>query len=120
LWEQGVPRERASKVWDNIALHTWDINLFRDDDARLTQLGLLYDVVGVADAKLDPADVAEVVRRYPRLGFKRGFHDMLTHELESKQPYAHFHHACTIIAHRRSPIEMPDLQEALNGAPFDE
>jgi hypothetical protein len=120
LEERGVPGDRAWKVWDNIALHTWDINLFKDDGTRLTQLGLLYDVVGVADAKLDPADVAEVVRRYPRLGFKRGFHDMLSHELDSKQPYEHFHHACTLIAHQRAPIVMPDLQAALNGAPFED
>jgi len=120
LREQGVPCERASKVWDNIALHTCDINLFRDDDARLTQLGLLHDVVGVADAQLDPVDIAEVVRRYPRSGFKRGFHDLLTQELDRKQPYPHFHHACTLIAHHRGQLEMPDLQVALDGAPFDD
>jgi hypothetical protein len=120
LEERDVPNDRAWKVWDNIALHTWDINLFKDDDARLTQLGLLYDVVGVADAKLDPGDIAEVLRRYPRLGFKRGFHDMLLHELDSKQPYQHVHHACTLIAHRRAPMEMPDLQAVLNGAPFED
>jgi hypothetical protein len=120
LEERDVPNDRAWKVWDNIALHTWDINLFKDDDARLTQLGLLYDVVGVADVKLDPGDIAEVLRRYPRLGFKRGFHDMLLHELDSKQPYQHVHHACTLIAHRRAPMEMPDLQAVLNGAPFED
>jgi hypothetical protein len=26
-----VPQGRAQAVWDNIALHPWDINLFRDD-----------------------------------------------------------------------------------------
>jgi hypothetical protein len=31
LVEKGISRERAQSVWDNIALHTWDINLFRDD-----------------------------------------------------------------------------------------
>jgi len=120
LLEHQVPDDRAWKVWDNIALHTWDINLFKDDDARLTQLGLLHDVVGVPDAKLDPADVAEVLRRYPRLGFKRGFHDLLCQELDRKQPYEHFHHATALIAHRRGTLDMPDLQAALDGAPFDD
>ena len=89
LTGKGVSRERAQKVWDNIALHTWDINLFRDDTSRLMELGVLYDVVGVEDAKLDPTDVAEVVRRYPRLNFKRVFNDTLTRELDRKQPYKH-------------------------------
>jgi len=120
LEAHNVPNDRAWKVWDNIALHTWDINLFKDDDARLTQLGLLHDVVGVADANLDPADIAEVLRRFTRLGFKRGFHDLLHQELESKQPYEHFHHACALIAHRRGTLVMPDLQAALDGAPFEE
>ncbi|MET1027208.1 MAG: hypothetical protein ABWY00_08575 [Dongiaceae bacterium] len=120
LVEQGVSPDRAQKVWDNIALHTWDINRFRDDTSRLMQLGLAYDVVGVADAKLNPADVAEVVQRYPRLRFKRRFHDLLCEEVDSKQPYEHFHHICTCIANSRSPLAMPNAQARLNGAPFDE
>ncbi len=38
LVDSGVSRERAQAVWDNIALHTWDINLFRSDTSRLTEL----------------------------------------------------------------------------------
>jgi hypothetical protein len=75
---------------------------------------LSNDVVGVADAKLDPVDIAEVVRRHPR----RGFHDLLHRELESKQPYEHVHHACALIAHRHGTLEMPAFQAALGGAPF--
>ena len=120
LVEEGVPSERAQKVWDNIALHTWDINLFRDDTSRLMELGILYDVVGVAGAKLDLADVAEVVRRYPRLDFKRAFNEVLTKELDRKRPYKHFFHVCSHIEQNRSPISMPDAQTLLNHAPFDE
>ena len=71
LVERGLVGGPRQKVWDNIALHTWDLNQFRGDTSRLMQLGLAYDVSGVAGAQLDPADVAEVVRRYPRLNFKR-------------------------------------------------
>ncbi|WP_422929252.1 HD domain-containing protein [Singulisphaera sp. PoT] len=120
LLGQGVPPDRAQKVWDNIALHTWDINYYRDDTSRLMQLGLAYDVVGVAGANLDPADVSEVVRRYPRLDFKRGFNEMLNHEVDIKQPYPHFFHICTRIAHNRSPIAIADAPIILGTAPFDE
>jgi hypothetical protein len=120
LMEQGVSPDRAQQVWDNIALHTWDVNLFRGDTSRLMQLGLAYDVSGVPGAELDRADVAEVVRRYPRLDFKRSFNDLLNHELDSKRPYRHWFHICTRIAHNRAPLTVEDAPTVLNWAPFDE
>ncbi|MEW6397115.1 MULTISPECIES: HD domain-containing protein [unclassified Afipia] len=121
LMANGVAEARAWQVWDIIALHTWDINLYREDAARLVQFGVLYDVIGLPGATLDSDDVAEVVRRFPRLGFKRGFHELLCEELANKQPYEHRLHICTCIAHHRmKPITIPDGQELLNGAPFDE
>jgi len=67
LVAQGISADRAQAVWDNIALHTWDMNFFRSDTSRLMQLGLSYDVSGVQGAQLDASDVAEVIRRYPDL-----------------------------------------------------
>ncbi len=120
LVQQGVSIDRAQKVWDNIALHTWDINLFRDDTSRLMQLGLAYDVSGVPGAQLEPADVAEVVGRYPRLNFKRVFNEMLNHEVDTKQPYQHWFHICSRIAHNRSALTIVDAPTVLSWAPFDE
>jgi hypothetical protein len=120
LEQQGVSIDRAQKVWDNIALHTWDMNLRRGDTSRLMQLGLAYDVSGVPGAQLDPIDVAEVVRRYPRLHFKRSFNELLNHELDNKQPYQHWFHICSRIAHNRSPLTIVDAPTVLSWAPFDE
>jgi hypothetical protein len=120
LVQRGASEGRAQKVWDNIALHTWDMNHFRGDTSRLMQLGLAYDVAGVAGAQLDPADVTEVVRRYPRLNFKRAFNEMLNHELDCKQPYPHWFHICSRIAHNRSPLTIVDAPAVLDLAPFDE
>jgi hypothetical protein len=121
LVDRDYSTDRAQMVWDNIALHTWDINLFRNDTSRMTQLGIAHDVVGVPDGKkLDAADVAELLRRYPRLNFSRGFHHMLEHELDSKQPYPHAFHPCTRIAHSRSPVEILDMRTLQSGAPFGE
>jgi hypothetical protein len=117
---KSVPQVRAQAVWDNIALHTWDINLFRDDTSRVMQLGIAHDVVGVPDAGLDPADLAELLRRYPRLGFGRGFHEALEHELDSKQPYPHAFHPCTRIAHERAPLKISSMSSLQMGAPFSE
>jgi HD domain len=120
LADRGVSEDRAQKVWDNIALHTWDMNQFRGDTSRLMQLGLAYDVSGVQDAQLDPADVAEVLRRYPRLQFKRAFNEMLNHEVDRKQPYPHWFHICSRVEHNRSPLTIVDAPVVLDWAPFDE
>jgi hypothetical protein len=120
LVDNGVSADRAQKVWDNIALHTWDINLFRDETSRMMELGVLYDVLGVPDASLDADDVVKVVRRYPRLKFKTAFNDTLNRELDAKQPYPHVFHICSTIAHNRAPLRMPDAPTVLNMAPFDE
>jgi len=120
LKDRDVPDIRSWQVWSTIALHTWDLNLYKEDEARLVELGILHDVRGLPDAELDPAEVAEIVKRYPRLGFKRGFYALLCEELDAKQPYQHVNHICTCIAHNRSPMTMPDGQAVLNCAPFDE
>lgn len=120
LGAQGVSTDRAQKVWDNIALHTWDMNQFRGDTSRLMQCGLAYDVSGVPGAQLDAADVAEVLRRYPRLDFKRAFNETLNRELDCKQPYPHWFHICSRIEHNRSPLTIVDAPIVLGWAPFDE
>jgi hypothetical protein len=122
LKDHGVPDDRTWQVWTTIAAHTWDLNLFKEDEARITQLGILYDVIALPpEINIDPDDVAEVVRRYPRLGFKRAFYEMHCEELDTKQPYPHRFHMCTCIEHqRKGKLEIPDPQAWLDGAPFDE
>ncbi|MGT2478851.1 HD domain-containing protein (plasmid) [Methylobacterium oryzae CBMB20] len=120
LVENGVAQERAQLVWDNIALHTWDLNAFRGDTSRIMQRGLACDVSGVQDANLDPDDVAEVLRRYPRLGFKRGFNVLLNDEVDRKRPYPHWFHICSRVAHNREPLKILDAPDILEMAPFDD
>jgi cyanamide hydratase family protein with HD domain len=120
LVAQGVAADRAQNVWDNIALHTWDMNHFRGDTSRLMQLGLAYDVSGVQGAELDADAVAEVLKHYPRLQFKRAFNELLNHELDTKQPYAHWFHICSRVAHNRAPLPIVDAPTVLGWAPFSE
>lgn len=120
LIERGVSENRAQNVWDNIALHVWDVNQFRGDTSRLMQLGLAYDVSGISGAQLESVDVAEVLRRFPRLDFKRAFNETLNRELDRKAPYPHWFHICSRIAHNRSPLTIEDAPAVLDWAPFDE
>jgi len=120
LSDKGVDEDRAQKVWDNIALHTWDMNPFRGDTSRIMQQGLAYDVSGAPGLSLDKRDVAEVLRRFPRLNFKKEFNDMLNHEADTKKPYPHWFHICSRVLHNRAPLEIVDSSVVLGWAPFDE
>jgi hypothetical protein len=120
LLDKGTPNDRAWRVWDNIALHTWDINLFRDDTSRLLERGIQYDVRGLKDMQLDPSDVEDLILQYPRLEFKRGFYELLRREVDSKQPYEHSFHLCMCVAHNQLKLTLPDAKTVLNGAPFDD
>ena len=37
---------------DDIALHTWDMNMFRGETSQAVQFGIAYDVVGFPAWKL--------------------------------------------------------------------
>ncbi|RRA49258.1 metal-dependent phosphohydrolase [Acidipila sp. EB88] len=118
LLGRGVADDRAWRVWDNIALHQWDINLYRDDTSRLLQKGIYFDVRGDADSGLDSNGVREILRRFPRMGFKNGFYSLLEKEIATKQPYKHSYGLCTCLAHHQSWITMPDPKRVIDGAPF--
>lgn len=122
LIEWGVEEDRTWKVWTNIAAHTWDINLFKENESRISQLGILYDVIALPpEITLDQDKVDQIVKRYPRLDFKKGFYDMHKEELINKSPYPHRFHMCTCIAHEQGhKLEIPDPKAWLDGAPFAE
>lgn len=52
LIERGQPKAVAQNVWDDIALHTWDMNMFRGETSQAVQFGIAYDVVGFPAWKL--------------------------------------------------------------------
>ncbi|WP_026909734.1 phosphohydrolase [Patulibacter minatonensis] len=70
--EHGAAPERAALVGAAIAGHiTAGANEDLADPAGFVSAGALMDVVGARVHQTDPAFMAEVLRRHPRLGFKR-------------------------------------------------
>ncbi|MGH6892649.1 MAG: hypothetical protein ACREEP_10355 [Dongiaceae bacterium] len=116
----GLCEEKAWLVWDNIALHTFDHNLYRQPEARAVQSGILADAVGLGIERLGKGAVAEILAAFPRLGFKRELFRLLRHEAETK-PQGHIFHPSTMIAHHcLGGIHIPDARPMIDGAPFDE
>jgi HD domain len=121
LRDKQMSPDRSWLVWDTIALHPLgDVNLHKEPEARIVQLGIVADAVGMGVDSLDPKAVAEVVGRYPRCGFKAGFFQLLASEAQAK-PDTHVIHPVHMAAHHCGYcVPIPDARALLDAAPFAE
>lgn len=117
--DRNLCRDRSWRLWDMIALHTHDLNLFRRDEDWALQMGILADVVGAGLETLDKQSVDRIVTRFPRHDFKRGFYQLLCSEVGKGSPPPQ--HPSTMIAyHERRDFVMPDARDLIHSAPFKE
>lgn len=82
LAELGWPAERAETAADAIYLHMHEVGLGDTPEAVLLDLGTAVDVRGVRISEVSAKDF--VVERFPRLGFKEHFIELLTDQAERK------------------------------------
>jgi hypothetical protein len=117
---RGLSPEKSWLVWDNIALHPLDLNLYKEPEAKAVEWGIWADVVGADLDRLEASAVREIVTAYPRLNFKRELFQLLRQEAVAK-PHAHLFHPTTMIAHHcLGGLDIPDAQALIDSAPFDE
>ena len=60
-------------VWDGIAMHASAIGQFKRPEIALVGEGAGIDVLGPDFSRIKKTDVAEVVKAFPRMGFKVAF-----------------------------------------------
>src|SRR5579884_1478004 len=75
----GLSARDARRIWDATVMHDmrWAFVERQSPEVILVASGAAADVVGPDRGMIRPADVAEVVRLLPRLGFKAGFKKLL-------------------------------------------
>jgi hypothetical protein len=73
LEEHKYSTDRIGIVWDGIAMHTSLLGQFKQPEIALVGAGAGADVIGPDPAQIKRTDVEEVVRIFPRLGFKNAF-----------------------------------------------
>lgn len=120
LDERAVDPARAWLIWDTIALHTHDLNLHKEPEARAVQTGILIDVVGTGLERLEPAAAAAIVRFFPRLQFKACFASLLAEDAERIAVLPPFHPIVMVHHAAGKRIEIPDPAALIAAAPFDE
>ena len=121
LGEHDYGDAAAWLVWDTIALHTWgDINLYKQPEARVAQMGITADVVGFGLASVERSAIEEVVRAFPRHQFNRDFFALLLKEAREK-PDSHIVHPVHMVGHHCcGGVPIPDARAMIDASPFGE
>jgi hypothetical protein len=117
--KHGLSDAKAWLVWDTIALHTYDLNMHKQIEARLVQQGILADIVGMGVDELGRDRVDAVVVAFPRLNCKQEFARLLMSEAEAKPQLPAFHPTTMFRHHCMGGVQIPDARPMIDGAPFD-
>lgn len=73
LLGKGMDPDRASTVWDGIAMHVLAIGRFRLPEIALVGAGAGADVLGPDATETSQHEIEEILSAFPRLGFKKQF-----------------------------------------------
>jgi hypothetical protein len=119
--DRGLPDRRAQLIWDLVALNsTPSIALHKEPEVAVGTLGIGLDYGGFGFDSIPPADIAEILSAFPRLGMKQRFAEICRHLVIAK-PGASSDNFLRDFGERfvpcYSPVSSVDL---LMNAPFEE
>lgn len=73
LETNAYPKQRIETVWDGIAMHASAIGHFKQSEIALVGEGAGADVLGADSSQINKSDIDEILKAFPRLGFKGAF-----------------------------------------------
>jgi hypothetical protein len=120
--ENGLPPDTAKLVWNAAAMHDmrWAVVEKQSPTIELVAAGASADVGGPDEGMISPAATAEVIRAFPRLGFKMQFAQLLTDHCKRK-PLSQL--GTWLDGYCRATVPtagFPDPRAIIQSAPFDE
>jgi HD domain len=120
LQENAYSESKTQIVWDGIAMHTLAIGQFKQPEIALVGEGAGADVIGPDFSEIEKVDVDEVVKAFPRLGFKVAFVDSCA-EVVRKHPRGASRSFMRDIGERRVPGFRPaNICDKIAQSPFSE
>ena len=119
--EGGVDERRAQLIWDGVALNsTPSIGLFKEPEVALCTAGIVLDVVGIQCSLIPAAEMAQIIREYPRLNMKQ----KMTHcfcEIARKRPETTYDNFVRDFGERFvAGYKAPSSVDFVKNAPFEE
>ena len=84
--ERGLSDRRAQLIWDLVALNsTASIALHKETEVALGTMGIALDYGGFGfEAIIAPADMADILKAFPRLKMKQNFATTCRHLVEAR------------------------------------
>jgi hypothetical protein len=120
LLERGLSEERTGIVWDGIAMHPYAMAHYKRPEIALVANGAAADVVGLEISKMAPARKEQVLRAFPRLGFKANFIQTCA-EVVRRHPEGASRSFLRDLGERHVPgFQVPNICDAIATAPFAE
>jgi hypothetical protein len=120
LQENAYSENKIQIVWDGIAMHPLAIGQFKQPEISLVGEGAGADVLGPDLSEVKKADVDEVVKAFPRLGFKVAFVDTCA-EVVRRHPRGASRSFMRDIGERRVPGFRPaNICDLIAQSPFSE
>ncbi len=120
LQENSYSENKIQIVWDGIAMHPLAIGQFKQPEIALVGEGAGADVLGPDLSEIKKADVDEVVKAFPRLGFKVAFVDTCA-DVVRKHPRGASRSFMRDIGERRVPGFRPaNICDRIAESPFSE
>ncbi|SCK11457.1 Predicted HD superfamily hydrolase [Variovorax sp. HW608] len=116
----GYAESKAQLVWDAIALHSSaGIAERREPEVALVHMGAHVDVMGLRIDEITPKLVDDTLALYPRVGFKAAFQEALA-EVARRKPHTAIGTGLADIGRRHvHGLEIPDVCDLLDHAPFE-
>jgi hypothetical protein len=117
----GVDQRRAQLIWDSVALNsTASIGLYKESEVALCTAGIVLDVVGIQYSLIPPAELAEILREFPRLDMKRRMTRCFCHIAETHPETTYDNFVRDFGERFVAGYKVPSSADYVANAPFEE
>ena len=117
----GVDQRRAQLIWDSVALNsTASIGLYKESEVALCTAGIVLDVVGIQYSLIPPAELAEILREFPRLDMKRRMTRCFCHIAETHPETTYDNFVRDFGERFVTGYKAPSSADYVANAPFEE
>ena len=119
--DNGVDQRRAQLIWDSVALNsTASIGLYKESEVALCTAGIVLDVVGIQYSLIPPAELAEILREFPRLDMKRRMTRCFCHIAETHPETTYDNFVRDFGERFVAGYKAPSSADYVANAPFEE
>lgn len=117
----GVDERRTQLIWDSVALNsTPSIGLYKEAEVALCTAGVCLDVVGLQYEIVPAAEIATIVKEFPRLDMKRRMTRCFCHIAKARPETTYDNFVRDFGERYIDGYRAPSSVDLVSNAPFEE